>query len=112
MADILLAQQQVDLLDALAEPRDRFVRRAAETRQFIQRLKRLQDDLGDANDVRVARDIVVSLAAPGRRSTGIAHAGRRMLAWHKRRIVKNEPNLRRHLDELLAAEPFWRSERA
>ena len=84
----------------------------AETRQFIQRLKRLQDDLGDANDVRVARDIVVSLAAPGRRSTGIAHAGRRMLAWHKRRIVKNEPNLRRHLDELLAAEPFWRSERA
>ncbi|HTW54022.1 MAG TPA: CYTH and CHAD domain-containing protein, partial [Stellaceae bacterium] len=29
-----------------------------EAKQFIHRLKRLQDDLGDANDVRVGRDIV------------------------------------------------------
>jgi inorganic triphosphatase YgiF len=83
---------------------------AIETRQFIQRLKRLQDDLGRANDVRVARDIVASLAPPGRRSTGIAHAGHRLLAWHKHRIEKNEANLRHHLDELLSVEPFWRSE--
>ena len=82
---------------------------APETKQFIQRLKRLQDDLGDANDVRVGREIVSGLAAPGRRSTGIAHAGRRLLAWHKRRIAKNEPQLRRHLDEMLAAEPFWKA---
>jgi triphosphatase len=82
---------------------------ASETRRFIQRLKRLQDDLGDANDVRVARDIVESLA-PGTRSTGIVHAGRRVLAWHKRRIAKNEPNMRHHLNGLLAAEPFWRGE--
>jgi triphosphatase len=81
----------------------------AEARQFIQRLKRLQDDLGDANDVRVARDIVASLAPPGRRSTGIAHAGRRILEWHRRRIAKNEPNLRHHVDEMLTAEPFWRT---
>jgi triphosphatase len=80
----------------------------AATKQFIQRLKRLQDDLGDANDVRVARDIVESLAPTGRRSVGIAHAGRRMLDWHKRRIEKNEPNLRHHLEELLTTEPFWR----
>jgi triphosphatase len=80
---------------------------AAAAKQFIQRLKRLQDDLGDANDVRVARDIVNSLAPAGRRATGIAHAGRRMLAWHKERLAKNETHLRRHLDELLAAPPFW-----
>jgi triphosphatase len=79
----------------------------SETRQFVQHLKRLQDDLGDANDVSVARDIVESLA-PSNRATGTAHAGRRMLAWHKRRIAKNEPNMRHHLHELLAAEPFWR----
>jgi inorganic triphosphatase YgiF len=79
-----------------------------EAKQFIQRLKRLQDDLGDANDVRVGRDIVAGLA-PGKRATGIAHAGKRMLAWHKRRIAKNEPQLSHHLDELLAAAPFWRS---
>jgi inorganic triphosphatase YgiF len=81
---------------------------AAAAKQFIQRLKRLQDDLGDANDVRVARDIVESLAPAGKRSTGIAHAGRRMLDWHKQRIAKNEPELRRHLKELLEAPPFWR----
>jgi triphosphatase len=80
---------------------------AGETKQFIQRLKRLQDDLGDANDVRVARDIVDSLAPSGRRATGIAHAGQRMLAWHKERLAKNEAQLRAHLDELLAAPPFW-----
>ena len=83
---------------------------AAASRHFIQRLKRLQDELGDANDLRVGHDIVASLAPRGgRHSTGIAHAGQRVLAWHKRRIAKNEPNLRRHLDELLAAEPFWRN---
>jgi triphosphatase len=80
----------------------------AEARQFIQRLKRLQDDLGDANDVQVARDIVASLAPQGR-STGIAHAGRRILEWHRRRIAKNEPRLRRHVNEMLTAESFWRS---
>jgi triphosphatase len=80
---------------------------AAAAKQFIQRLKRLRDDLGDANDVRVARDVVASLAPAGKRSTGITHAGRRMLAWHKHRIEKNEPNLRRHLTELLEAPPFW-----
>ena len=44
----------------------------------------------------------------GRHTTGIAHAGRRVLAWHRRRIAKNEPALRHHLAELMAAEPFWR----
>lgn len=80
---------------------------AAATKQFIHRLKRLQDDLGAANDVRVARDIIAGLAPADKRSTGIAHAGKRMLTWHERRIGKNEPDLRRHLDDLLAAEPFW-----
>ena len=79
-----------------------------ETRHFIHRLKRLQDDLGAANDVRVGRDIVESLAGSGRRATGIAHAGKRLIAWHRHRIKKNEPQVREHLDGLLASEPFWR----
>ena len=74
---------------------------------FIQRLKRLQDDLGDANDVQVGAEIVASLAPPERRLTGIAHAGRRMLDWHEHRLAKNEHELRRHLDELLTAPRFW-----
>ena len=77
--------------------------------QFISRLKRLQDDLGAANDVQVGRDIAKSLAAPGPRSIGVAHAGKRLIAWHRHRIKKNEPQVRGHLDALLAAEPFWRN---
>lgn len=79
-----------------------------ETKHFIHRLKRLQDDLGDANDVRVGRDIVAGLSS-SKRATGIAHAGKRLIKWHKRRIKKNEPQVREHLDGLLAAELFWRS---
>jgi triphosphatase len=78
-----------------------------ETRRFIQRLKRLQDDLGDVNDLRVARGIVALLTPPGTRAPGIAQAGRRVLAWHKRRIDRNEHRLREHLDELISADRFW-----
>lgn len=77
-----------------------------ETRHFVQRLKRLQDDLGDINDVRVGRGIVTALAQPGSRSR-IARAGRRVLAWHKRRLNRNEERLRRHVSELRAAGRFW-----
>lgn len=80
-----------------------------EAKQFIHRLKRLQDDLGAANDVRVARDIIETLAEPGPRAAGIAHAGKHVIAWHKHRVKKNEPQLRERLDKLLAAEPFWRN---
>ena len=72
----------------------------AETKEFNQRVKRLQDDLGYINDVRVGRDIVANLAG-GEARTGIGYAGRRMLAWHKRRLADNEPQLRRHLQQLL-----------
>ena len=81
---------------------------AGEARQFIQRVKRLQDDLGDANDVWVGRRIVKTLA-PKRPSTGIAHAGRRMLSWHKHRLSKREHAIARALDELMAAGGFWRA---
>jgi PPK2 family polyphosphate:nucleotide phosphotransferase len=46
-----------ELLEGLYDP--------AETQQFVQRLERLQDDLGDINDVRVGRDIVAMEAGRG-----------------------------------------------
>ncbi len=79
---------------------------ADETRRFVQRLKRLQDDLGDINDVRVGRAIVTALARPGSRSR-IARAGRRVLAWHKRRLGRNEQRLRQHVSEMRNAGRFW-----
>jgi triphosphatase len=88
-----------ELLGSLYDP--------AETRRFVQRLKRLQDDLGDANDVRVGRAIVAALPQRGGGTTGIVHAGRRVLSWHKRRLSRNEHRLRPHLDELLSADRFW-----
>ena len=79
----------------------------ATTKEFIRRLKQLQDDLGDINDVWVARDIVASLADPNAPNTGIDHAGRRIIAWHTRRLAGNEPMLRQRLRQLLKTEPFW-----
>ena len=84
---------------------------AGATEAFIKHLKRLQDDLGDANDVRVGRDIVTALAkAAGgvpADAAAIANAGKRMLDWHQNRVAEREPRVRRHLDQLLDAEPFW-----
>jgi len=79
--------------------------RAVET--FTARLKRLQDDLGDANDVRAARDIVAELTRDKDGPT-IARAGKVVLAWHDRRLAKRQPKTRKHLHKLFAAEPFWR----
>jgi triphosphatase len=79
----------------------------AEVQPFIQRLKRLQDDLGDLNDVRVGLDIVAAMTEPGRRMTGVGLAGRRVLAWNKRRLAGHEAQIRAHLDEMVHATPFW-----
>jgi CHAD domain-containing protein len=74
---------------------------------FLRRVKRLQDDLGHANDVRVGHEIVSALAATAGTDNGLAEAGDRVLGWHEQRLAKSEPRLRKHLDELFEAEPFW-----
>ena len=77
------------------------------TKDFVRSLKQLQDDLGDINDVSVARQIIANLADPDAPNTGIAHAGRRIIAWHTHRLAGNESILRRRLQQLLKTEPFW-----
>jgi CHAD domain-containing protein len=79
------------------------------TELFVKGLKRLQDDLGHANDLRVAHEILAELAPPAGRTDPIAEAGRQVLGWHEERLDKNEPKLRNHLHELFAADPFWRA---
>ena len=74
---------------------------------FAARLKRLQDGLGHANDVRVGYELLATIAA-GDDSGPLAEAGEHMLAWHERRLVDTESKLRRHLSELFEIEPFWR----
>jgi triphosphatase len=75
--------------------------------KFTARLKRLQDDLGDANDVRAAHDIIAELARD-KDGPAIARAGKIVLAWHEHRLLANQPKTREHLRRLIAAEPFWR----
>ena len=82
-----------ELLESLYDP--------AKTQHFVERLERLQDDLGEINDVRVGRDIVAQQTGRS------AQAGHRVLAWHKRRLANDEPQRRRHLHQLLRAKPFW-----
>jgi CHAD domain-containing protein len=76
--------------------------------RFTGRLKRLQDELGEANDLRVGHDIVAELAQPNGAAAAIAEAGRAVLEWHARRLAGREPKVKKHLRRLLAAEPFWR----
>jgi triphosphatase len=80
---------------------------AAAVKTFTGALKRLQDDLGEANDVRGARDIIAKLAR-GRDGATIARAGKIVLNWHRRRLVARQPQTKLHLHELLDTEPFWR----
>jgi triphosphatase len=89
----------VELLGSLYDP--------AENRRFIHRLKRLQDGLGDINDVRVGRTIVAALPRAGAGARGIAQAGRRVIAWHKHRLSRDEGGLRHHLDQLMSVPRFW-----
>ena len=78
---------------------------------FMKRLKRLQDDLGYANDVRVAHDILRELCAGARRSP-VAHAGARLLGWHERALAKDKRKLSRRLNRLKRTAPFWREPEA
>ena len=75
--------------------------------KFTAGLKRLQDDLGDANDVRSARDVVAELAR-GPDSATITRASKIVLAWHQRRLLARQPQTRKHLRQMLDAAPFWR----
>jgi CHAD domain-containing protein len=79
----------------------------AEVERFTERLKRLQDDLGDANDVRVGRGIVGDLARRSETGAAIAAAGHAVLDWHQRRLARREKKLKKHLDRLRDAQPFW-----
>jgi inorganic triphosphatase YgiF len=77
-------------------------------RKYVKRLKRLQDDLGYANDVRVARGLLTDLLGEGDPPGPAAQAGTRLIDWHQAVLDKRERKLRRHLRRLNRAHPFWR----
>jgi triphosphatase len=89
----------LELLDSLYDRRD--------ARPFIKRLKRVQDDLGHANDVRVAYSLVIDLARSAAPAEPMADAGAQMLARHERSLALGEKKLRGRLKRLNGAQPFW-----
>ncbi len=94
----------VELLEGLFDQND--------VQRFVKRLKRSQDKLGYANDVRVAHDIVHELslgAAPG---SVVADAGARLLDYHEQAQASGERKLRKRLRRLKRAAPFWREHKA
>jgi len=74
---------------------------------FVRRLKRLQSDLGYANDVRVAHEFVVELFARIEPRSPSAHAWVALLEAHDQRVASGERKLRRHLRQMKDARPFW-----
>ncbi len=75
---------------------------------FVRRLKRLQSNLGYANDVRVAHEFVIELFAQTEPRNPAARAWVAVLEAHDQILAGGERKLRRHLRRLNGAKPFWR----
>ena len=80
----------------------------SELQMFARTLKRLQDDLGYANDVRVAHEFAVDLFGQSEPRSASGHAWIVMLEWHDLALAAGERRLRRHVRGLKDASPFWR----
>jgi CHAD domain-containing protein len=76
--------------------------------RFVTRLKRLQSDLGYANDVRVAHEFLTELFAQIEPRSAAAHAWVAVLEAHDQMLAGREQKLRRHRRRLNDAAPFWR----
>jgi triphosphatase len=74
--------------------------------QFVQRLKPLQDDLGHANDVRMANELMANLQASVD-AAGVARAAGIVLGWHDRGLADHDRKLRKRVRRLRQAQPFW-----
>ena len=89
-----------ELLGSLFDPRD--------VRDFAKPLRKLQDGLGYANDVRVGHDVVDQIAATAADKEAIKLAGARVLGWHEHAVEQHERKVRKYLRGLYRAAPFWK----
>jgi CHAD domain-containing protein len=73
--------------------------------EFVGRLKPLQDDMGYANDVRVAHELMANLQISD--DVDLARAGGVVLGWHNRGLTDLDRTLRKHVRRFRRAQPFW-----
>ena len=90
----------IELLGCLSKQND--------FQEFVSGLKRLQNDLGYANDVRVAHEFTVDLFAQIEPRSPSAHAWVALLEAQNQRLAVGESKLRHHLQCFKASPPFWR----
>ncbi|HEV7997215.1 MAG TPA: CHAD domain-containing protein [Stellaceae bacterium] len=90
----------VELLRSLYPQRD--------ARRYLKPLKPVQDELGHANDIRVAYGLVIELGNEAEDAGPIAEAGGQLLELHERAFLRGEPKLGKRLRRLNRAAPFWR----
>lgn len=74
--------------------------------EFVERLKPLQDDVGYANDVRVAHQLLADLHI-SEDDVAIARAAGVVLGWHNRGLADLDRKLRKHVRRFRQARPFW-----
>jgi triphosphatase len=79
-----------------------------QVRTFVTCLKSLQDDLGYANDVRVAYDLVDQISeATDQDARAISRAGGIVLGWHERVLADRNSKIRTHVRRFRRLDPFW-----
>jgi len=77
-------------------------------RTFVKCLKSLQDDLGYANDVRVAHDLVDQIGdATNQDVSAINRAGGIVLGWHERVLADRNLKIRRRVRRFRRLDHFW-----
>jgi triphosphatase len=74
--------------------------------EFVRCLKPLQDDMGYANDVRVAGELLGDLPISDGAVT-IARAAGVVLGWHDRDMADFDRKLRKHVRRFRRARHFW-----
>jgi inorganic triphosphatase YgiF len=77
-------------------------------RTFVKCLESWQHELGYANDVRVAYDLVDQISEATNQDTrAIDRAGGIVLGWHERVLVDLNPQTGKHVRRFRRLDPFW-----
>jgi triphosphatase len=73
---------------------------------FLERVRPVQDDVGYANDVRVAHELLASLQI-SQDAVDLAHGTGIVLGWHDRGLTELDRKLRKHVRRFRQARRFW-----